>query len=304
MIQKLTVEQINLFPHYVEKWTKHGYDTSPLDPVAVKSAIEKLYTCGGLKPPEKIVLCRGPIEAILTVNMYFFKKENPKATKKEIIAFAKKNSVFTSCGYGSFDASWVSFYDFFQNETDIGNLDIINGIKETTLACGWYWAYSDICFVSEKPYILKVNDVNMLHCEDGPALAYHDGTELYFYNGVMMDKETICNHASITPESINNTDNEEQKRIKIEIYGVNKYLEDIKADVIDMDMVKINSYDKDSDAIPRALIKDKDGNHYLVGTDGSTERTYYMNVPNTVKTCAAAHNAIAPLKESNCIASS
>jgi hypothetical protein len=71
-----------------------------------------------------------------------------------------------------------------------------------------------------------------------------------------------------------------------------------------MDTVKINPFDPNSESIPRALIRDKHNNVYFVGTDGSTHRTYYMNIPNTIKTCIEAHNSISPIDESNCIASS
>ena len=304
MLTSLSQDKINLFPHYVQKWTRIGYDTSPINVERATAAINKMYECGGLKAPARIVFCKGPIEAILTLNMYMYKKENPKATKAEVFKHVKANCVYSTCGSGQHDAGWLSFYDFFRNETDLKDLDVIEGLIQVAKECGWYWAYDDICFVSHKPLVCKVNDNNQLHCPDGPAIQYGDGTEVYAYDGVIMDKETICNHASITVKGIADTDSEEQKRIKIEIYGTSRYLQDIKASVVDMDMVKINKFDPDSDAIPRALIKDAANNFYLVGTDGSTHRTYYMNVPNSVKTCQEAHNAIAPLDEDNCIARS
>ena len=304
MITKLSPETISRFPDYVEKWTKVGYDTTPLDHDAVRAAIAKMYTCGGLTPPEKVVFCTGPINAILVINMYMFLQENPKATKAQVIEYAKTKSVSTLCGYGQHSVDWMAFYDVFMNETDIKGLEIVEGLMDVAKTCGWYWSYKDICFVAEKPLVCKVNDVNQLHCVDGPAVAYTDGTKVFSYDGVIMDEKTIMDPKSITVDEINNTVSEEQKRIKIEIYGTSNYLQDIKANLVDMDMIKINPYDPDSVSIPRALIKDKDGNMFFVGTDGSTQRTYYMNVPKTVTTCVEAHNAIAPLPESDCVAAS
>jgi hypothetical protein len=182
-------------------------------------------------------------------------------------------------------------------------LDKIEGLCQVAKSCGWIWAYDTVCIVSAKPLVCLTNDNNQLHCTDGPAIEYGDGTAEYVYDGVIMDKETIMNPESITVDDIENTISEEQKRIKIQIYGTSKFLTDTKSEIVDMDMVKINPFDDQSDSIPRALIKDKNNNYYLVGTDGSTHRTYYMNVPQSIS-CAEAHNAISPLDESNCIASS
>lgn len=304
MINELKASSIAAFPDYVIKWTKIGYDTKPLDKELVTASVNKMYERGGFPAPKKIHFASGPHEAQIMTNMLVYMEKNPGATKKAVIAHVKKNLDFIECGYGQHDVSWISFYDFFQNETDIEGIDIIDGLKSMALNCGWYWAFNDFCVVAEKPYVCKTNDNNQLHCPDGPAIAYNDGTKIFCYDGVIMEEKYIMDHSLITTDVIANEENEEKKRIFIEMYGVSKYLTDIKAAVVHMDMVKINEYDPESDSIPRALIKDQHNNMYLVGTDGSTHRTYYMNVPNTVTTCGEAHNAISPLDENNCIASS
>lgn len=304
MIESLKQESINAFPDYVNKWTKIGYDTTPLNKANVIAAVQNLYKCGGLVAPERIILAPGPTVGTLIVNMLLFKEANPNATEKEIKDSVKNNYALQDCVFGQHEVGWLSFYDFFKNETDLANLEKIDGLLDVARACGWVWAYDNVCVVAQKPLVCHVNDANQLHCTDGPAIAYEDGTMVFAYDGVIMEKDTIMHPEKITLEEINETGNEEQKRIKIEIYGTSKFLTDSKASIVDMDMIKINPYDTDSDSIPRALIKDKNNNFYLVGTDGSTHRTYYMNVPNTCKTCAEAHNAISPLDESLCIASS
>ena len=46
-----------------------------------------------------------------------------------------------------------------------------------------------------------------------------------------------------------------------------------------------------------ALMRTKDGQKWLVGSDGSTQRVYYMPVPESAKTCREAHEAISGLNE-------
>jgi hypothetical protein len=304
MIESLSQDSINAMPDYVQKWAKIGYDTSPLDPELVTRSVNKMYECGDLPHPKKIVICKGPTEANLVVNMYLYKKDNPKATKKQIIEHVKKNITFHNCGYGQHDAGSMSYYDFFMQETDLKGLEKIQGLMDMAYNCGWYWAFDEICFVAEKLSALHVNDTNQLHNETGPAIEYRDGTKVYAVDGVVMDEETIMNRSSITVDSIENTESPEQKRIKIQLYGVSNYLNDIKAQIVDMDVIKVNPFDPNSETMPRAVIKDHKDNYFFVGTDGSTQRTYYMNVPNTIKTCVEAHNSISPLPEQFCIAAS
>jgi hypothetical protein len=46
-----------------------------------------------------------------------------------------------------------------------------------------------------------------------------------------------------------------------------------------MDVIAVNSLDEAFGSMPRALMVDKQGQRWLVGTDGSTKRVYYMRAP-------------------------
>ena len=67
-IQNLTQAQIDKFPEYIKKYTKIALDTTPVDFEKAKQAVNKAYKCKGLKPPEKIVYCTSPYEAIIIMN--------------------------------------------------------------------------------------------------------------------------------------------------------------------------------------------------------------------------------------------
>ena len=50
-------------------------------------------------------------------------------------------------------------------------------------AAGWVMPYTDICFVSERPEYLHLDENRRLHCETGPAIRYPDGFEIYAWHG-------------------------------------------------------------------------------------------------------------------------
>lgn len=64
-IERLTAEQIALFPEFIKKWTDIGLSTNPADRERAERGVVKSYEIAGLKPP-KIVWCGSPMSQGLT----------------------------------------------------------------------------------------------------------------------------------------------------------------------------------------------------------------------------------------------
>ena len=77
----------------------------------------------------------------------------------------------------------------------------------------------------------------------------------------------------------------------IERFGVDKYLAEINATVVDVDFRGVVG------AGARALMEDDEGNCWLVATDGSTDRVYHLFVGKGYSSCRAAHEAICGFPE-------
>jgi hypothetical protein len=303
MITELTQAQLEKMPLYVDKWIKIGIDTAFNEEQARQSIIET-YKCANLKEPGKILFFDSPLSAIYALHVYWYAKETGERDKHKIVKFVDENISFPVCGFGQHEGGWLAFYDYFRNECGlVEETNSLSGLFNAAKTCGWYWAYADICFVSKKPTKCTLDDQNLLHSLTGPAIAFSDGFEIYAINGVMVTKDVVMAPESITIENINSEPNEEVKRIKIQQFGVSKFITEQKSTIIDMDVIAVNPFDKDSPTMPRALME-IGAMRYFVGTDGSTKRTYYMNVPAHISTCVEAHNFISPVNESNIIASS
>lgn len=317
-IETITNEQVAKFPDYIRKWISIGVDTTPLNMDRLKVAVKYLYECAGLVPPseDNIIIVDSPLHGVIKVNADLYKHAHPKATRAEVIAHLQKNCEFVVGGFGQHDASWCAFYDFFRTECGLTQeTEKLKGLDLMAKEACWYWPYEDRIYVSRKPTFVHLNDANVLHCDTGPCIGFADGfmatlrggdcKPLYKVNDVEVPEFVIMRPETITLNHIESEENAEVRRIMIEKYGVTRYLEDIKASIVDMDMVPICSYDPNSGSMPRALISDKSKNQFLVGTDGSTKRTYYMALGQTsFKTCAEAHTAIAGVDDSNIIANS
>ena len=81
------------------------------------------------------------------------------------------------------------------------------------------------------------------------------------------------------------------------------YLREIGAKTLDVDAVPVEKK-PGAPSIVRALMEDDEGRRFLVGSDGSTHRTYYMETSPQAKTCAEAHTFLCGFDEAKIIAQS
>jgi hypothetical protein len=154
--------------------------------------------------------------------------------------------------------------------------------------------------VCRRPVIFELDALGRLHKDGGPALAWANGLEAYSLEGQAMPATWIRDPLSVPLSAVVEERNAERRRILRVLYGDGRYLRDVGAEVIDVDAVAVDRVSGGGGTITRALLRTNDGEQYLVGSDGSTDRVYHMRVPPNVKTCHAAHEAIsAGIKESD-----
>jgi hypothetical protein len=98
------------------------------------------------------------------------------------------NDSAQASGYGQHDAYWLAFYDYFADIEGLGlvkETERVSGLFDVAKAAGWFAPHARICWVSERPRVLALNDAGRLHAADGPALEYPDGWRLDAVNGTL-----------------------------------------------------------------------------------------------------------------------
>jgi len=92
--------------------------------------------------------------------------------------------------HGQHDAAELAVCDYFRSVCGlVRETDKVIGYFEQAQAANWYLPHENICWVSERHNILRLNNRNRLHCETGPALEYPDGWSIYALNGVVVKPE-------------------------------------------------------------------------------------------------------------------
>ena len=198
---------------------------------------------------------------------------------------------------GNFWSGWTSFLSFFRNVVNL-TIDYSKWIHYEKLAelSSFRYLHKEFCIVCDRPSKLMVDDQNRPHCEDGPFCEWRDGSALYAYHGVRTPMWIIETPEKIKIQDIQNEKNVEIQRVMIEKYGVSEYLMDIKAEILDMDTLTLVG------SAPRALMRDKNGKQWLIGSDGSSKRVYHMAINEGINTCKEAHNLLAGFDETRILA--
>lgn len=186
--------------------------------------------------------------------------------------------------YGQHDAGWAAFYTYLRVECGlVEETEPLTGLLRLCRSANWALPYSKICWVSERHNIVKVDTDGRLHCPDGPALAYPDGWSRWYINGVAVDEQIVMRPETQTIEQIHGDDNTERRRVRIERYGWERYLDTSGS-------VKVHARWNERDQQQEILYKTPDGRKRIKVSDPSTGRKYVLGVPAEINDCQAAQD--------------
>jgi hypothetical protein len=111
---------------------------------------------------------------------------------------------------------------------------VLTGLWELSKSAGWCLPYRNVCFVSERHKICKLEN-GRIHSETGPAIRYPDGFEIHAWHGVRLPKEWVENRETIDPAEILKCENVEQRAAGAAMIGWNRMVKVLKRKVIDGD---------------------------------------------------------------------
>jgi hypothetical protein len=146
--------------------------------------------------------------------------------------------------------------------------------------------HEEFCIVSDFPEVLRVDDENRPHCEDGPSHRWRDGWSLYHWHGVRVPVEWIEDRAALTARVALTWENVEQRRAACEIVGWARIVDELGGRILDADAdpeigtllaVTLPGNDEEPE-VPARFLRVKCG----------TGRDFAICVPETVTTAIEA----------------
>jgi hypothetical protein len=233
-IEKLTPKQELLKEQFkTECLIKYGLSTERMDKEVATEVMTDFYRRMGEDTPE-FVYCDSPLQAQIKINMVKYNLTEKDLRKKNV-----KLEFFNTWQWGQMDMPWICFYTFVDRFVRSIHSDadrkLLRLWERLAQSCGWVYTFKNMCFICDRPTIIKKDDRTRLHCEDGPAVAFMDGYSVYYYHGVSVPKDIILDRKSITINRIFKESNTEVRRVMIELYGRGNFITDSGAELVNED---------------------------------------------------------------------
>lgn len=279
-INSLTPAQEAKIPEYVEYWTKVGQGKikKRFNKTQIENWVKELYTYQKFDTPKKILWFNTLDEALVYL--------------QDRIKNKTRSEIFSEAIFGIGEADWLAWYTFWKKEVKVKDLDFATPYAEILQRCAFVWFYDEESILVRIPFKIHLNDDGELDREDGPAYEEVKGKGLYFINGVPVTEQIVMHPETLTVSEIKNTENAEVRRIMRERFGDGEYLVKTGAKILHLDSVATDALAPGGKSIQRALMIDDENMKWLVGSDGSTKRVYYMRVPDSVTTCQEAYTSL------------
>jgi hypothetical protein len=264
----VTPEEMEKLKVHTDMWIKRILSTEHADFSKLEPAIKGLYRVANLSEPE-VILVESPIMMAFMYGVCsVLCGKNPKASVREIL-----DNTHKAMNDHPIDADVVEHYtavtkklagkkgientkqwsDVYQGGAYFAHYDCyltamrdVLGLRLKEHENYKYWEESAIhgtfrvmhqkfCIVSDFPEILKIDDQNRPHGQNGPSHRWRDGWSLYHWHGVEVPANWITNPESLAAKDAIRWPNIEQRRAACEILGWSKILDQLKAKVIDTD---------------------------------------------------------------------
>ena len=235
-ITKLTEAQERRLIDFREEWLNIGLCCEPADFETGDTVIRGFYARMG-KPAPLILHFSSPAMCELAVNFVFtLLAQNPSQLVSQL---DKLRPFFLTNRWGA--QHWCSWEAFYLFGPEIGvtykaeDIALLQEWARISRSTGWWAPWDGICFVSDRPRVVKFDNERRLHCETGKAVEYSDGWGVSSWHGTRVPDEWLADKKSLTAQVALKEQNIEQRRAACEILGWSRILKELDAKTIDHD---------------------------------------------------------------------
>jgi hypothetical protein len=308
-IEKLTPEQESMIPSVRDEWLGIGFSTAPADREAAVEGARAAYRAAGLKEPEVFVWLESPYRgaigaAILATTTRLGQVRDQVwgqvwgqvwdqvwGQVRDQVRDQVGGQVRAAC-YGQHDAGWLAFYDYFGRQCGIESCDLLAGQMAVAKSCGWWWPFEGLVIFTERPVEIHRDVEHRLHCDTGMAIRYPDDWGIWAVHGTRVTEQIVMKPETLTTGEIMQLPNAEQRRVAIDRFGWDRYVEAAELRLVDEcpdpcnDPYTLKLYD-----VPEQVYNTKI--RVLLCTNASperdgTRRRFGLTVPANRKTAISA----------------
>jgi hypothetical protein len=134
-------------------------------------------------------------------------------------------STFEEVAVGPHDLISLGVYEFLHDALDWREpTQQMRGLWTIAKSAGWMVPHQHVCWLSERPRILRSDSRGRLHCADGPALEYRDGWSVHAWKGVEVPAWAIEHPERITLATLADTFDPVLRNCLIEIMTPERFI--------------------------------------------------------------------------------
>lgn len=252
-MDQLTKAQQTKLKEYEGVWDKIGVLCEPADRPAAEDAVARAYDMNKSARPKKFLWMDSPLSGAIAA--HFVSEMTPANWKREFAKLKKKTSFElidwyrkqdedvrrkvaqwrSNACYGQHYAGWLVYIDFMDKELGDAEAKKCKPLVDMAKAACWWWPFTEIAIITERPTQVHFDDQGRLHNATGPAIAFPDEASLWVIHGINVSKQVVESPETMTPAQIDGESNAEVRRVMIERFGQARYLLEGNAKVLHKD---------------------------------------------------------------------
>ena len=136
-----------------------------------------------------------------------------------------RQASFASSAFALHSASSLGALEFFHDVCDLQRqTGALSGLWQIAKNASWMLPHRHVCWLAERPRLIRQDARGRLHAADGPAVSYPDGWSAYAWKGVLVPRWMIERPELITVRTIGAAQDPQIRRCMIEILTPERFI--------------------------------------------------------------------------------
>ena len=151
-----------------------------------------------------------------------------RARLASIFAPHKRASLsFASSSYALHSAPSLGPLEFLHDVCNLARqTKALRGLWQIARNASWIIPHRQVCWLAERPHIVRHDARGRLHCPDGPAVAYRDGWSAFAWKGVLVPRWIIERPDLVTVRTIAAAQDPQVRRCMIDVLTPQRFIAD------------------------------------------------------------------------------
>jgi hypothetical protein len=133
---------------------------------------------------------------------------------------------FPASSFSLLSAPWLGIMQYLHDVADLQrHTESLAGVWALAHDASWIVPHEHVCWLMEKPQLIRLDANGRLHAPDGPALRYGDGSTIYAWKGILLPARVIEQRESINVRTIEAAHDPQVRRCMIDILTPQRFIE-------------------------------------------------------------------------------